>query len=84
MDVAVGVDFLSVQILHDFHRTLAENVLLKDVAQRGLGIDGKDQDFVSLLRQPEGCGCGKSGFSQSTLAAEHDVTPFFILFKRFS
>jgi hypothetical protein len=84
LDVAVGVDLLGVKVVHHLYRALAEDVLLKNVAERRLRVHGKHQHLVALLRQPEGGRGRESGLSQSAFAAEHDVAPFPIGFECFA
>jgi len=81
--MAVGVDLLGVKVVHHLHRPLAENVLLENVAQRGLWVHREDQHLVPLLRQPKGCRRREGGLPQPAFAAEHDVAPLLVLFKRF-
>jgi len=82
--MAVGVNLLGVEVLHDLHRALAEDVLLEDVAQRSLRVHGEQQHFMAVLRQPERRGRGKSSLPQPALAAEHDVLPFLVFLEGFS
>ena len=81
MDVAVSVDLLGVEVVDDLHRPLAEDVLLENVAQRGLRIHGEDQHLVPVLRQPESGRRRESGLTQPAFAAEHDVATVRVLFE---
>ena len=40
-DASIGIDFLGPEVLDYRHRAFAEDVLLKNIRQAGLGIDGK-------------------------------------------
>ena len=71
--MAVGVDLLGPQVVHDLDRALPEDVALKDVRQAGLRIHGENQDAMALLGQPVAGGGREGGLAQPALAPEHDV-----------
>ena len=71
--MAVRVDLLGPQIVHDLDRAFAEDVLLEDVRQACLGIHREDEDLLALLGEPERCRGGERRLAQPALAAEHHV-----------
>ena len=73
LDVRVRVNLLRPQIFHHLDRPLAKNVFLENVGQTGLRVNGKDQNFFALRREPVRGGGGERRFAQTAFAAEHDV-----------
>ena len=74
-DVPVGVNLLGPQVLLNLHWAFPEDVLLEDVGEAGLGVDGEDQDAVPARGEPIRGGSREGGLPQAALAPEHQVAP---------
>ncbi len=77
----VRVDLLGVEVGYDFRGALPEDVLFENVAERRLGIDGKNEDLLPLLREVISRCRRKSGLAEAAFASEHDVSPVRVLLK---
>src|SRR5207249_711918 len=78
-DVAVRVDLLGPQVVHDLDRALPEYVELEDVRQARLWIDAEDQHPLALLGEPVAGRRREGRLPEPALAAEHHVAALWVL-----
>src|SRR5207302_5386364 len=73
LDVAIRVDLLGPKVVHNLDGPFAEDILLKDIRQTRLRINGEYEYLLALLSKPIPCRRRKSSLTKPAFTTEHDV-----------